>query len=183
MAASQKIAFADTDIAQHPFRGGDAGAKTKLAGRFFRYGDCEYGLVGFVALIGFDLDGFKQSQISNLLARSADFSGVERISFDKAEFASHHFVQCPHIADNIYALHVDARPFIYFIDHVDKAIFAVALDSGANIQKRVSEVSNRVRQRLNRIFHLIGVIPFVRLGRDELLEGIRLQVAQVCIDA
>ena len=110
-----------------------------------------------------------------ILMEKAEQNGVD-LSYDIFEFIARHIKSnVRDLEGTIIRIHARSSLMNQEIDHnlvrdvvKERAGKTITADlTVEDVVRRVSEVSNRIRQRLSRIFHLIGVIPFVRYGGYE----------------
>src|ERR1700730_16874554 len=161
LAASQKIALADTDIGERAVGGRETEAERQFAGRLFLDLDRDHGAIGRRAGAVVDLDLLEKSQILDAVLRARHLGGVEGVAFDQAKFAADHPVQRARVADDIDALDIDLGTLVDVEGQVDRVVFAVAGNLRLDLDKGVTAIAQRIGDHRNRVFQLLGVIPIV----------------------
>src|SRR5690606_32823394 len=117
-----------------------------------------------------DLHPVEEVQATEPGAGAAQFGGIEGIALGQPEFAPHDLVEGADIADDIDPLNEYARALANGIGDVDNPLFTVAGDIRAHVDERIAHPAESRRDRLHRVFDLVGIVDVVGFGGDQRLQ-------------
>lgn len=87
-----------------------------------------------------------------------------------------------HIAGDVDPVNIDARSLANAVGQVNGALVTVTGHVGTHVNKGIAGITQRIGQRLHRFFDRVGVVPVLRLGRDQILKPGSRDLLQVALD-
>src|SRR5262249_54420207 len=109
----------------------------------------------------------EETEVLDAVFRTLHPAAVERVAFHQAELAANNLIERTHIAIDVDALDVDLRPFLNVEDDIDGVLFAVTGDFRLDFDKSLPAIAHPTGQPGYRFLDPPGIVPVVRLHRQE----------------
>ena len=114
-----------------------------------------------------DVDTREEPKILQTLTGTTKFGGVKRVAFDDGELSPDDLVQGSFVTRDIDSFDEHARPLADFIRHVDRQGITIPVHPGTHIDEGKSSLTERFRDRLNRLLDLVRVEGIASIGGDQ----------------